>query len=89
MAAKRDVPEWALEFKAHCVRKGLSTKDVSSLTGISDGMVRHYFKGIKRPRFNVCKRIQDTIGFDMLKALYLHDRKVIEGGEDGTNESEI
>lgn len=89
MTAKRDVPEWALEFRAHCVRKGLGTKDVSSLIGISYGMVRNYFNGIKRPRFEICKRIQNVLGFDMLEALYLHDRKVIEGGEDGTNESEI
>ena len=89
MTAKRDVPEWALEFKAHCVRKGLGTKEVSTVIGVSYGMVINYFNGSKRPRFEICKRIQNNLGFDILKALYLHDRKVIEGGEDGTNESEI
>lgn len=89
MGAKRDVPEWSVEFRVFCIRKGLSTQEVADITGISYGMIRNYLNGAKRPRFNVCKRIQETLGFDMLEALYLYDRKRIESGEDETNESDI
>lgn len=89
MKTKRDVPKWAIEFKAFCKKKGLNTSKVASLIGVSCMSVSRYFGGITRPKKEICENIQNVIGFDMLKAIYLSDRKEIEGGEDEANESDI
>jgi transcriptional regulator with XRE-family HTH domain len=89
MGTKRDVPEWAMNFRIFCIKKGLKTSEVASKIGMSSASVSRYFKGDKRPKTVTCKNIQNAIGFDMLKEIYLSDRKEIEGWEDETNTSEI
>lgn len=89
MGTKRDVPEWAMNFRIFCIKKGLSTKEVASLIGMSSASVLRYFNGDKRPKTVTCKNIQNALGFDMLKEIYLSDRKEIEGVEYETNESDI
>ena len=89
MGEKPIIPDWALEFKMFCFKNGFNLKEVSELVGISSATISGYSKGKKRPSVKTCKKIQEKIGFDMLTALYLSDKKEIKGGEDERNESEI
>lgn len=89
MGEKSNIPDWALKFKVFCIKNGISLKEIAELTGVSYNTVSSYSRGQKRPSVKMCRKIQDTIGFDMLTALYLSDKKEIEGGENEGNESEI
>lgn len=89
MGEKANIPDWALEFKMFCFKNGLNLKKVAELVGISCATISGYSTGKKRPSIKTCKKIQEKIGFDMLTALYLSDKKEIEGGENERNESKI
>lgn len=70
-----NIPEWSMELRLYMARTGLNVKRVAALTGLSNGTVSNFMHGTKRPNIKSCDKIKDGIGFDMLEALYLSDKK--------------
>ena len=87
MASVERIPKWSIEFQVFLLRKGMNIADVCRLTGLSQASISGYRQGKKRPSVTNCIRIKRTIGFDMLEAIYLSDKKEMEDSE--TNESKI
>lgn len=46
------------------IEKGLSQKDLAAATGVKNGTMCAYEKGIRRPKPAVAKKIAALLGFD-------------------------
>ena len=75
MVEELDIPQWSMDFRIFLARTGLNVKKVSEITGLSYSTVNNFTLGTKRPGIKSCDKIKNGIGFDMLKALYLSDKK--------------
>lgn len=76
-----NIPQWAMELRVYMARMGLNVKKVVELTGLSGSTVSNFMYGYKRPNVKSCDKIKKGIGFDMLEALYLSDKKEREEEE--------
>ena len=75
MTKELDIPQWSMEFRVFLARTGLTVKKVSEMTGISFASISSYTRGERRPSTKSCNKIKEVIGFDLLEARYLSDKK--------------
>ena len=76
-----NIPQWAMELRVYMARMGLNVKKTVELTGLSNCTISNFMHGSKRPSVKSCDKIKKGIGFDMLEALYLSDKKEREEEE--------